>query len=761
MSNLVQDLRYAVRVLRRQPGFSIIVILTLAVGLGANAAVFAMVDGMIFRPLPLAHLDGMVQIYETNVAQGQDREGVSPATFLDWERRAKSFDRLVAIDYWDASLSDKGLDAEQIVGRFVSVGLFEALGVRPSMGRAFMPGEGVVGRDRVVIVSHRLWQRRWAGSPSLLGSTVSVNRRPYTVIGIAPAGFDYPKASDLWAPLAFDNTTAAQRTQRNLEVVARLKAGVTIDQARRDMEGIAARLAGEHAETNAGYGVNVMPLSRAMLDMGLPAVMAVLQIAVALVLLIACANVANLLTVRGTTRHRELALRLAVGASRWRIIRQLVVESVVLSLVGVVLAIPIAAGGVRIIKSFMPPEIARWILGWAEVDVDGRLLATTMVAGVLAGAVFGALPALRASRPDLNDALKDGSRGTAGGKRRLLEGFVIAQVALALALLVAAGLSTRGAMTLLMQHDGYDPRGVMTFGVTLPESAYADNAARLRVCEQLLERVRALPHVVHASFSSTVPFSDNNNSRPVQVEGRALTQASEQPVMDYRAMTPEYLQVLRTPLLRGRSLTDTDRADTTAVALIDRNMAERLWPGADPLGKRFRPTHVSDAPWLTVVGVVGNVKHDWFTGFRPTYYVPYAQMPREYAVLAVRVLGAEAAIAPSVRHVFREMDPNLPLANVHSLLRLRSLKTVGIQFVAGLMAAFAVIGLFLSAIGIYGVMAYSVTQRTREIGVRIALGATETGVMRMMLRNAVWLAGAGIVIGLVAAFSIACRTGTA
>jgi putative ABC transport system permease protein len=336
----------------------------------------------------------------------------------------------------------------------------------------------------------------------------------------------------------------------------------------------------------------------------------------------------------------------------------------------------------------------------------------------------------------------------------VLQGFVVAQVALALALLVSAGLATRGAVTLLVQHDGYDPDGVMTFSMTLPQSAYGDDAARVRFFDRVLDRVKTLPDVEHAAIASTVPFGDFSSSRTVEIEGGPVLKASERPLMDYCAMTPSFFQVLRVSYVRGRALTDADRADAPLVAVVDQGMAERLWPGADPIGKRFRSTQVADAPWLTVVGVVTNVKHDWFRGPRPTYYVTYAQGPRGHGMLAVRVRGREDAIVPAVRQVVRELDPNLPLSDVHSLRRWRSLQTTGIQFVAGLVAAFAMIGLFLSAIGIYGVMAYAVAQRTREIGVRMALGATSGAVMRMTLADSVILAAVGIAIGLVAAFGL-------
>lgn len=753
MTALRQDLRYATRVLLRQPGFSLIVILTLAIGLGANAAVFAMVDGLLFRPLPAVALDGMVQVFETNVAQREERDGVSPPTFLDWQQQARSFEQWAAFEWWDASLSDRAEDPEQVVGRRVSAGFFDVLRVRVAHGRGFIAREETAGYERVVVISHRLWQRRWGGSSSLLGSTITIDRQPHTVVGIAPDDFDYPTGAEIWAPITFTEKNRTERGRRYLEVIARLKPAVTVEAAQLEMQSIAVRLAKEHPDTNSGYGANVMPLSRAMLDIGLPAVLGIWQVAVGLVLLIAGANVANLLLVRGATRQREFSIRLAVGASRWRVVRQLLVESVLLAVVGVSLAVPIAAGGIRLIKGFMPPEIARWILGWAQVDVDGRLLGVTMGAGVAVGAIFGVLPALRASRPDLSAALKEGSRGSAG-RSRVLQGFVVAQIALALTLLVSAGLSTSGAVRLLTQNDGYDPEGAIAFSFTLPERAYADDAARLRFYDRVLERVRALPQAEFAAFASSVPFSGGITRRPVDVEGRSVSKASERPEMDVCTMTPEFLNVIRASITRGRSFTDADRKNTPAVAIIDELMAERLWPGTDPIGKRFRPTHVPDATWLTVVGIASNVKHDWFTGYRPTYYVPYAQATVSYGSLVVRTRGEETAIAPAVRAVFRELDPNLPLSDVNSLLRMRSLKTVGMQFVAALMTAFAGIGLFLSAIGIYGVMAYSVTQRTREIGVRMALGATAGAVMGMTLRNAMTLAGIGIAIGLMAAFGL-------
>ncbi len=753
MTTVFQDVRYALRVLLRQPGFAVIVVLTLAVGLAANAAVFALMDGLLFRPVPAADFDGMVQIFSTNVAQGRDRGDISAPDLFDWKERATSFERLTTVEWWEPSLSDRAADPERIVGRRVSPDFFDTLRVRLARGRTFTAGEDTAGSHRVLIVSHRLWQRRWGGSPSLIGSTISIDREPYTIVGIAPERFDYPSGAEIFSPLTISDANRVNRTLRYLEVIGRMKPDVAIEQARSEMSSLAATLAKEHPDTNGGHGVNVMPLSLAMLDEGMPSIMMLLQVVVALVLLIAGANVANLLMVRGAARHRELALRLAVGASRWRVVRQMVVESLVLAIAGVALAVPLAAGGVRFMKTFIPPEITRWILGWAEVDIDLRLLGTTIAVGLAMGALFGALPALRASRPDLADALKEGGRGTSG-RRRVLEGFVVAQVALALALLVSAGLATRGGLALLTQYDGYDPRGVMTFGVTLPEHAYADDAARLRFVERVLERAGALPQVEFAAFTNTVPFSESGSARPVEVEGQSVTSASERPIVDSRSVTPDYLKVLRVNVVRGRSVTASDRAGTPSVAMIDENMAARLWPGVDPIGQRFRPTHVPDAPWLTIVGIVSNVKHSWWFGFRPTYYVTFAQEPRDQGVLAVRVRGEESAIAPVVRQVFRDVDPELALANVHSLLRWRSLRTVGVRFIAGLIASFAGIGLFLSAIGIYGMMAHSVNQRRREIGVRMALGATGRQVMRMTLRNAVLLAGIGIAIGLVAALGL-------
>lgn len=764
MSTILQDVRYAVRALMRQPGFAAIVVITLAVGLGANAAVFGVVDALLLRPMPIPNIDRIVQIFAAKTSgteMGDERESVSPADFLDWRQSARSFEHVVAIEWWWASLTNaatggtSGTEPERIIAHRVSTAFFRVLGVQPASGRAFLADEETEGRNRVAVVSDRLWRRRWATTPSLVGSTVMLESEPYTVVGIAPPGFSYPSGTDVWVPLAFDAKTAAVRNRRYLHVLALLSPGSTHERASQEMIGIAARLEREHPQSDGGYGVNVMPFSRALIDEGTPEVVGVWQVAVTLVLLIAGANVANLLLVRGASRRKELALRLAIGASRWRVVRQLVVESVVLSIAGAALAVPFAWVGLRLIRINMPPEVARFVAGWDKLAIHGRLLAVTALLSVVAGIVFGVVPALRASRPDLTDALKEGARGSGGGRNRLLHGFVVVQVALALSLLVAAGLSVQGALRLLFQNDGYDPIGVMTFSLTLPQRGYPDDSARMHFYERALDRTRGLPEVVDVGFTNFVPFSFGNARRLIEVEGRPITNASERPDPDMRTVTPEFFRTIHTPIRRGRGFRAQDRAGAPVVAIVNEIMASRLWPGLDPIGRRFRPMHVANEPWLTVVGVCGNVKHEWWFGYRPTYYVPLAQSTVDYATLLVRVRSDEAAVVPMVREVMRQLDASLPLADVRSLAQWRRVRSIGIQYVAALMAAFGAIGLFLAAVGIYGVMAYSVNQRTRELGVRIALGATGSQVMGMTLRQALVLSLVGITVGSVAAFALA------
>jgi putative ABC transport system permease protein len=626
--------------------------------------------------------------------------------------------------------------------------------VQPLHGRGFVPDEEIPGRNHVAVISHRLWQRRWAAAPRLVGSVISIDGVAHTVVGIAPEHFDYPLGTEIWAPLALDEKAAGERTRRSLDVIARLKPGVDTAAARAEMLAVAALLEREYKESNGGYGVNVMPLSRAVQDIGLPEVMVALQSAVILVLLIAGANVANLLLVRGTARQKELALRLAVGASRWRVVRQLVIESVVLAAGGAALALPLAWAGIRVIRTSMPPEIGRFVRGWDQLDVDGRLLVVTSLAGIVAGAIFGVIPAFRASRPDLTDALKQGGRGSMSSRRRALQALVVVQVALALALLVSAGLSTRGVIQLITKPEGYEPAGVMTFSLNLPEKAYPDEEARLRFYDALLERSRGIAGVEAVAITNVVPYAGGNARRAVEVEGHPVKAASEQPRADFRAVTPAFFTLVRGSVLNGRGFTAEDRQTSPRVAIVNQVMASRLWPGVDPIGKRFRPLNVPDSAWLTIVGVANNIGHDWYDGLQPTFYVPLIQSAVDYATLLVRTRGDEASVVPAVRQVARNLDANLPLYAVQTLTRFRYMRTVGLQYVAAMLASFAGIGLFLAAVGIYGVMAYSVSQRTRELGVRIALGATARQVMNMTLRDAVTLTSAGIAIGLLAAFAL-------
>ncbi len=750
MSSLFRDFRYAFRSLRRQPAFAATVVATLALGLGANSAVFSIVDALVLRPFPIPGVERLTMMWETIPERGEDRGAVSPANFLDWRAQTTVFGQMAAFEWWDANLTG-GDRPERIQGTRATPGFLRMLGVEPALGRTLPDAERDDSLKRGVVLSHRLWTQRFGGDPSILGKPVLLDGETYDVVGVAAKDFDYPYGTDVWAPLVFGPEEAAERDKRYLEVIGRLKDGVTVQQAENELTLVAARLATEHPAENAGRGARLLALNRAVIDIGAPAFLAVWQATVLFVLLIACVNVANLLLVRGADRRREVALRLALGAGRRQVVRQLMTENLLLSLTGAAASLPLAWVGVHLLRTGLPERVRRYVVGWDQIDVDTRLLLFTAAAAVGAALLFGLLPAWSASRQSLVGSLRESGRGTlrSGGRMRGRSLLVVGEVALALMLLVASGLTIRGTLRLVQGDQGFRPDGLITMELELPENAYKEESRRAAFYESLVEKVQRLPTVQSADVTNVVPSGFSNSSRSLEVEGRPVERRTELPSADFRVISSGYFATMGIPMKAGRAFDTRDRSDTSPTAVVSALAAEKLWPGEDPLGKRFRIDGEKDAPWRIVVGVCDDVIQNWFLGgARATFYLPLAQSPRLGMHLVARVAGKPESVVPAIRAELAKLDPNQPVFNIISMNDLLVERTIGLRYAAVMMGVFGLIALALAAVGLYGLMAYTVRQRSHEIGVRVALGADRRAILGLTLRRAAVLTGLGVAIGL-------------
>lgn len=740
------DALHAWRAVVQRPGISMTIVGTLAVALAANATIFTLADALYLRPFRFPEADRLLIVSSApNNDPAADHSSVAPADFRDWERESATLTAFAAAEFWDPNLS--GLeDPEQVPGFRVSPRFFRTIGLEPLLGRTFTDSESAPGANRRVVLSHGLWIRRFGSDPAIVGRTLRFDGEPYEVVGVMRPGAALPYGADVWAPLAYSDEEWTNRTSGGLLVMARLTDGQEIGAARAEMAAIVERQRRAYPDTNAKRGSTVVTVTRGLSDGFAAPLLAIWQAAALLLLAIASANIANLLLAHGTERQQEFAVRLALGAGRGRIARQLVFEAAWRALAAVVLTIPLAMAGAEATRRSLPPGIHRWVPGIDFIRVDAATLAVTLGLGAVAMLCFSWLPAVQASRAAVSDTLRQGGRTMASGTRHWL-GLALAsgQVALALALVVGAGLVIGGVDRAVNGRLGFDKQHVITAQLRLTTPAYESAERRRQFAEQVLGRLRGIPAVETLAVSSSLPYTAGFQTRSIYPEGQPLTEAEVRQAR-WVSISPDYFKAMRIPLLDGRAFADADREDSPQVTIVSRAFADRYWPGASPVGRRFRTA--ADGPWLEVVGVSGDVVQDLLVDRgSPTYYRPVTQQTPFATVFVVRTTGNAVDLRGELRRAIAAADPDQPVLELRSLDRVVAERAGGITSFARLLAAMGIVALLLALVGIYSLMAYVASRRTREFGVRMALGATRWQVMRLSLRQAAIVTACGLAAG--------------
>jgi putative ABC transport system permease protein len=742
-----QDLRYGFRSLRKKPGFTITAVIALALGIGANTAIFSVINAVLLRSLAYRDPGSIVMVWERSLRGGRSQNSVSPANFLDWKKQSRSFEQIAAS--WDTRLNlTSGGEPEEIQIQKVSADFFPVLGVSPELGRTFLREEEKPGTEPVVILGHDLWERRFAGNPGIVGQTVAMSGRNWTVIGVMPPGFHFLNTQiKAWTPLQLDPATDWRKSGRFLRSVARLKPGVSVQQAQAELDTIGKQLEIAYPDYNKGWGVNLVPMYEQIVGDIRP-VLLVLLAAVAFVLLIACANVANLLLSRAASRQKELALRAALGADRMRLIRQMLTESVLLALLGGILGVLLAYWGIQILVAFAPDNIPRL----HEITIDPRVLGFTFGVSLLTGLVFGLVPALQSSRPDLNDALKEGGRGSSSGSRVVRNLFVVTEMALALVLLVGAGLMLRSFSQLHRVKTGFETENVLTMRVQLPSAKYGQPQQRADFFKRAEERIAALPGVKSVGAISYLPLTGLATSTSFNLATKPLP-PSESPGTEVRPITPGYFTAMGIPLLKGRAFDERDGANSR-VLIINETLARKFFPGQDPIGQQLV---ISWEPEVAdeIIGIVGDIKETALEQEpNPAVYWPYPREPYPFMNFVIRSAIDPTTLSAAVAREIHALDPDQPVADVRTLDQVVAKSIARPRFNAMLLAIFAGVALVLASVGIYGVMNYSATQRTQEIGIRMALGAKPRDILRLVVGHGMKLTAAGVAIGIIVSLAL-------
>jgi predicted permease len=754
---LLRDLRYSFRALIKSPGFTAVVVLSLAVGIGASSAVFSVVNSLLLRPYPFPSLDELVLIKETGSGGGPADNPVAPADFLDLRADTGAFRSIAAFRFRGFNMSSDG-DPETVEGYRVTPDFFDLIGIQPAMGRGFDSDQDQEGKDRSVILRYGFWQRRFAGDPQVLGRTITLDGNSFTVTGIMPDGFNYPLGGDLWVPLALTFQEKTDRSAQSLFVIGRLADSVALDQALARVHVLAGRLQEQYPRTNMGRTMALQRLREEQYSYSAPLFLT-LQGAALLVLLLACANVTNILLARVIGRQREIAIRRALGSSRVSVVRLFLSEAFLLSSLAGVAAVVLAYWSANLIRVGIPEGMSKWIAGWNDIKLDGRVLGFTFLLTCAVAVIFGLAAALQSARFDLNHTLKQTSAGAGAkaGRRRVQGALVVAEIVLSLVLLVAAGLMIKGFFRQVMVFQGFQPANVLVMRMSLPENRYGDAETR-NFFERVLGGLAALPGVESAATTRNTPASNVDNPRTsFTIEGRPALSPGQTPAAESQTVSEGFFRTLQVPLLDGRAFSELDGSQTPRVAIISQSMAQRFWTGQDPLGGRIKlGSPDSDSPWLSIVGVCGDMKQNWWDPVaRPIIYLPSSQAPARSTYFVIRTVHNPMQIVGRVRAEISRVDPSLPLDDLSTLEREVADSVAPLKIIGTLMFVFGALALVLSAGGVFSLMAYSVAERTHEFGLRVALGASPKDVLGMVHKQTLKLAVAGLVLALPTAFVLA------